>query len=119
MNKLLFCGAVFGLMSVIMGAAGDHWIGMSADTTHVFNTAVRYNMVYAAIIIAFAINQDRCKFFWPLVLFIIGSFIFCISIYLFVFTGSPMFTHATPVGGVILMAAWISLIIKACGNNKP
>ena len=57
MNRLLLCGATLGLISVIMGALGDHGFDLTPERAESMGTAIRYNMLYAVLIVA-----NRCRF---------------------------------------------------------
>lgn len=52
MNRLLLCGAALGLVSAIMGALGDHAFDLTPEKVESLDTAIRYNMIYAVLIVA-------------------------------------------------------------------
>ncbi|MCD8525773.1 MAG: DUF423 domain-containing protein [Alphaproteobacteria bacterium] len=112
MNRLLVFGAVLGFISVIMGALGDHALDLSPEKTKGFDTAIRYNMLYAVLITAFALSQQKALIL-PGVIFAFSGALFSFSIYASVFTGISVLTYLTPIGGLGLMAGWISLFICA------
>lgn len=98
MNRLLLGAGLLGLLSVIMGAAGDHAFALTPAQAESFDTAVRYNMIYAGL------------------LFAGGAALFAGSIYLSVATGIAGLTFLTPLGGLTLMAGWGALILSALGR---
>ncbi len=113
MNRLLACAAVLGLMSVIMGAMGDHAFTLTPAQAESFDTAVRYNMIYAAFSAAIALTQPSGTRGLAGLLFAMGCATFSGSIYLSLALALPALTYLTPLGGLILMAGWITLIWSA------
>jgi uncharacterized membrane protein YgdD (TMEM256/DUF423 family) len=112
MNKILASGAALGLISVIMGALGDHAFTIAPEKLHSLETAIRYNMLYAVLITALCLAPKDYKLYAPAILFTIGTTIFCFSIYAALLSGISQLTYLTPFGGLTLMAAWASLIYK-------
>lgn len=119
-RKFILLGSFFALVAVILGALGAHALKevLSMEQLNSFNTAVAYQMYHGLALIAISSTQlltARCK----KVLFYligVGVLIFSGSIYLLV--GAPIFElnlgflgPITPVGGLLLISAWIFLII--------
>lgn len=116
MNRLLLGAGLLGLLSVIMGAAGDHAFALTPAQAESFDTAVRYNMIYAGLAAALALTASTG---WRRVaglLFAGGAALFAGSIYLSVATGIAGLTFLTPLGGLTLMAGWGALILSALGR---
>lgn len=118
MNKILASGAALGLLSVIMGALGDHAFNIPLEKIHSFETAIRYNMLYAALITALSLAPKDYNLKIPAFLFTAGTIIFCFSIYAALISGISQLTYLTPLGGLTLMAAWGSLIYTASRMGK-
>ena len=123
MNYLLFCGAVLGLISVVFGAAGDHFIELTPKQSDSFDTAIRYNMLYAVLIICIAlvreVNISKQLSKWLLItglIFTVGTVLFSFSIYASVITNISEITYIVPFGGLMLMAGWISTML--CSFKK-
>lgn len=112
MNKLLICGAVLGLVSVIMGALGDHGFDLTPEKSESLATAIRYNMLYAVLITALALSQQK-KLFISGAVFAVGTTLFSFSIYFALITGIQQFTYITPFGGVLIIAGWLFLPVQA------
>ncbi len=110
MNRLLLCGAVLGLISVIMGALSDHAFDLTPEKAESLETAIRYNMVYAALIIALAIAPTERRLHIPGLVFALGAFLFSFSIYMALITNILQFTYIAPLGGLTIMIGWITLI---------
>lgn len=118
MNRLLICASVLGLVSVIMGAAGDHVFALTSAQAESLETAVRYNMLYAAIAAAVALTNPSGKRLLAGIIFAVGAAIFSGSIYLAIATGMSQLTYLTPLGGLTLMAGWIVLALSGMGRSK-
>lgn len=116
MNKLLICGALLGFISVLMGALGDHVFHIDDDQTESLATAIRYNMLYAILITALAI-QPKKYLIQAAALFTAGTVIFCFSIYLSLATSISELTYATPIGGLLLMGSWLFVAFKTWQNQ--
>ncbi len=113
MNRLLVCGAALGLVSVIMGALGDHAFTLAPEKADSFETAVRYNMLYAVLIVVLAMVPAERKLYIPGFIFALGTFLFSFSIYAADMIGLEWLTYLTPVGGLTVMGGWAALIFRA------
>ena len=117
---LWFMGAVLGFSSVLMGAYADH--GLSQQLTPAQSesiaTALRYNQLYAVLIVCIGLIQTnggalaQCRMLkvsgW---LFVAGTLLSCSGIYLSILLSQHAVVYLTPVGGVLLMIAWLSLAV--------
>lgn len=118
MNPVLLGGALLGLSSVIVGAAAEHTLQARVDP-EVFRwvmTAIRYHQVGALVMTAVGLallTPLPTATAGPLRLagwlFLAGTLLFSVSIYLAALSGIHALTMATPVGGVTLMLAWSTL----------
>ncbi|HBF07126.1 MAG TPA: DUF423 domain-containing protein [Gammaproteobacteria bacterium] len=125
MNTLLLIGSLLGFISVVMGASGDHLFLLTEDKTETFATAVRYNMLYAAIITFLGVirSLDTAEHIQKKVarsglLFSLGTIAFVFSLYLNLLTGIPWLVYVTPFGGIALMISWLSLVALAFPQKK-
>lgn len=115
----LVVGAVYGLISVILGAFGAHLFKkiISVEKLEIFETGVRYQM-YAAfflLILGFILKFETGTEKWISLLMIIGAFLFSFSIYLLAFSDTISIpTKAigpiTPLGGFLMIISWAMLI---------
>lgn len=120
-KKLIVAGAVFGATSIVLGAFGAHALKekLPATTLAVFETGVKYQMYHALFLLFAGIVSSisasaKNAIFW---LTTIGVIFFSGSIYLlscqtlfgidFKFLGP-----VTPIGGLLLIAAWIVLLLN-------
>ena len=113
MNKLLLGGAVLGLVSVIMGTLGDHSLDLTPDKAESLATAIRYNMLYAVLVVVLALMSPEKKLHIPGSIFAIGTALFSFAIYTALITNIEQFNYITPLGGITIMVGWIILILKA------
>jgi uncharacterized membrane protein YgdD (TMEM256/DUF423 family) len=115
MNIALFYGALLGLTSVIMGAAGDHLFLLQGHDADIFQTALRYNALYAILIVALSFHTKAApkRMKASLLLFCLGTTLFCGSLYASLSVNIGSFIYFTPLGGITLMAGWIALLLAA------
>lgn len=115
---VLVFGAFLGFISVAFGAYAEHGLRQAVTEEHFrfLMTAIRYNQVNASVIIAIGLillNGGPLSKFktlrWSGILFILGTLLFSFSIYLSVSLNIPEIVNITPIGGITIMLAWISL----------
>lgn len=115
----LIFGAVYGLISVILGAFGAHLFKkfLTVEKLQSFETGVRYQM-YAAfflLIIGFFLKFETGSEKWISIFMIAGTFLFSFSIYLLAFNEtinlpSKIIGPITPLGGLFMIISWGMLI---------
>lgn len=118
MNWILVIGALLGFVSVVVGAMSDHGplSRLDAEMLASVATAVRYHQLGALVVVALglAMQAGLPKPFarrlaisgW---LFVAGTLLFSFSIYAAALSGLQALTYFTPLGGIVLMLAWLSL----------
>lgn len=124
-NRILALAAFLGAVAIIFGALGAHWLQsqLPAQQLASFNTAVRYQAWHALALLFLAAHQKQLPasrvvaWLWGL-----GTLLFSGSIYLLstrVLSGieANWLGPITPVGGLFLIAGWITLLILALKNN--
>ena len=116
-------GAVFGLLSVVVGALGAHALRDALDpgSLNTLQTAARFQMYHALALVLTGLLVDR----WPsrmLVaagwLFTAGVVLFCGSLYILALTGIGVFGAVAPVGGLGLIGGWFLLILRVFTKRK-
>ncbi len=117
-NRFLFIGSIFGFLAVVFGAFGAHALKEVLTTTQLnsFETAVRYQM-YHALLLLFVNSyskfskkiQKNCS-----LLISIGVILFSGSIYAIALGTIPAkyIWFITPLGGLLLITAWLLLAIS-------
>ena len=113
-SLLLMVAAVYGLTAVALGALGQHAFGLSPGTREalLFQHAYTYQLIHALLLIWTATHLHRG--FWvraAAYALIIGVLLFCGGLYLLVFVGKTAFSFITPVGGSLIILAWLNLVI--------
>lgn len=115
----LVFGAVYGMVSVILGAFGAHALKkiLSVERLESFETGVRYQM-YAAfflLIIGYILKFETSSEKWTSILMIAGTFLFSVSIYFlslqdYLGANLKFLGPITPLGGLFMILAWLMLI---------
>ncbi|WP_277111388.1 DUF423 domain-containing protein [Chryseobacterium taklimakanense] len=115
----LVIGAVYGLLSVILGAFGAHAFRkiLSPERLESFETGVRYQM-YAAfflLIVGYILKFETKSENWISWLMIFGTLLFSFSIYLLAFqdyfgVNLKFLGPITPIGGLLMIISWVMLI---------
>jgi len=113
MNRWILAASIAGASGVILGAFGAHALEarLAADQLASWRTAVQYHLIHAAVLAALAIlaAHEEHRIQLPAWLFSLGIVLFSGSIYLLVLTGHHWLGPVTPLGGLCLVAGWISL----------
>ena len=122
----LIIGAVYGLVSVILGAFGAHALKkvISIDKLASFETGVKYQMYSALflLIVGYILKFESPAEKWISILMIAGTFIFSVSIYLLAFSEvaaipSKLIGPITPLGGLLMIISWAMLIFYFIKNE--
>ncbi|MBU4538390.1 MAG: DUF423 domain-containing protein [Weeksellaceae bacterium] len=122
----LVVGAVYGLLSVILGAFGAHALKkvLSVEKLTNFETGVRYQMYSALflLIVGYILKFETPSEKWISILMIAGTFIFSFSIYLLAFNdvsgmNFKFLGPITPIGGLLMIISWAMLIFYFLKNK--
>lgn len=120
-KKVLITGAILGCLAVILGAFGAHGLKkvLTVDQIAAFETGVRYQMYHALLLLFIGgtnyLQVKSQKIIYYLIL--IGIVLFSGSIYGLTTKDitSIDFTaigFITPIGGTLLIAAWVILVVN-------
>ena len=120
-RSLLIWGAIFGLIAIILGAFAAHGLKplLSIEQIQTFETGVKYQMYHALFLLFLGgvpVASEKVKrICFYLTLF--GVFFFSGSIYLLATNSLTSFDYTvlgpiTPVGGTLLLIAWLVLLIS-------
>lgn len=122
----LIFGAVYGMLSVILGAFGAHALKkiLSVERLESFETGVRYQM-YAAfflLIIGYILKFETSSEKWTSILMIAGTFMFSVSIYFlslqdYLGANLKFLGPITPLGGLLMILSWGMLILYFAKNR--
>ena len=111
-NFTLIIGAVYGLLSVILGAFGAHALKkvLSVEKLQSFETGVKYQMYSALflLIVGYILKFESPSEKWISILMIAGTFLFSMSIYFLSFsevwnTNLKFLGPITPIGGLLMI----------------
>lgn len=120
MAKLfLTAGALWGGLSVALGAFGAHALKASLEAAgrfDTFETAARYQMYHALALLAVGLlmrqGLDATRTLtWAGWGFLLGSLIFSGSLYLLCFTGARWWGAVAPIGGTLMLVGWVALLV--------
>ena len=118
---ILLVGGVLCFISVVFGAYAEHGLKESISEEHFrfLMTAIRYNQVHAVVVTAIGLGiasgvlpLQSLLIRWSGILFILGTALFSFSIYLSVVLAIPQLVNITPIGGTIIMLAWMLIAIS-------
>ena len=120
---VIMSGAVLGGLSVILGAFGAHALTQIFDAAQlaIWETAVRYQMYHALALLGIAVLAQVRPGVWlfrAAICMLVGVCLFSGSLYVLLFSGIRLIGIITPVGGVCLIAGWLSLCIGAYQQAK-
>jgi uncharacterized membrane protein YgdD (TMEM256/DUF423 family) len=126
-EKNIAIAAFIGGVAVVFGALGAHALEkiLDANTLKSFETAVRYQLFHALVLLFTALASKMYSSF-PIIIskmLIIGILLFSGSIYLLVFLKyfnvnyPSLLGLITPVGGVFLIIAWMQLFYHFFKNK--
>ncbi|WP_037318929.1 DUF423 domain-containing protein [Salegentibacter sp. Hel_I_6] len=120
-RKFLITGAIFGILAVIIGAFGVHGLKplLEEGARESFETGVKYQMYHALLfLLVGSLNFTKFRF-QKLIFFLllVGVICFSGSIYLLATNNLTTIDFSrialvTPLGGALLIAAWIFLLIE-------
>jgi len=122
MNKtILGTGIFFGLLAVILGAFGAHGLQgrIPQHAMEAYKTGVNYQMYHALLLLVLGMMSalpDRTKK-WVYLALVSGILCFSFSLYLLAIDSLiPIdFTRIgfiTPIGGVLLISAWMLMAYR-------
>ena len=119
---MLVVGAILGATAVMSGAFGAHALqgALSTRAQGWYETAVTYHTVHALALLVSGVLALHTRTGpgrrWLKIAggcFFIGVMVFAGTLYAMAFTGITRLGMITPVGGVFLIIAWLSLAISA------
>lgn len=107
--------ALLGTLGVVLGAFGAHALRERLEPAQLasWHTAVHYQLFHAVSLLALAFYGSatgRALGATPW-LFALGVLLFSGSIYALVLGGPRWLGPVTPIGGTLLIAGWLSLLL--------
>jgi uncharacterized membrane protein YgdD (TMEM256/DUF423 family) len=109
--------ALFGTSAVLAGAFGAHGLQsrLSPEQLHSWNTAAHYQLVHSVALLGLGLFQAASgrSVLLPALLFSLGMLLFSGSIYALLLGGPRWLGPVTPLGGLLMIAGWLSLLALA------
>jgi uncharacterized membrane protein YgdD (TMEM256/DUF423 family) len=106
-NRWKTFAGVSGCMAVIMGAVGSHVIA-DAYLSNLVQKAAFYQLIFAVALLWTSGASPSANPIAKL-LFLMGTVLFCGSIYVKVLAGWPHATMVAPAGGICFMLGWLAI----------
>lgn len=125
-QTVLIIAAIYGMLSVILGAFGAHAFKdiLTPEKLISLETGVRYQMYHAIVllVIGLALSFTSPLEKWAAICIITGVLLFSFSIYFLSFSGHwginlRFLGPVTPIGGLFLIAGWLLLIVFFIKNK--
>ncbi|MCJ8289009.1 MAG: DUF423 domain-containing protein [Crocinitomicaceae bacterium] len=127
MNRTsVITGIILIVIAIVLGAFGAHALKdkLSAAQLSSFEVGVRYQMYHGLALLSVGFAASQLKFSLKLFnrMIIIGTIAFCLSIYLLAMKDLvgiklSFLGPITPIGGSVLIIAWIILLLKFIRSN--
>jgi uncharacterized membrane protein YgdD (TMEM256/DUF423 family) len=113
----LVIAALTGATGVVLGAFGAHALRARLDPAALatWQTAVQYHLIHALALLALALfaRATGRSVTLPSALLVAGVTLFSGSLYLLATAGWKWLGPVTPLGGLCLIAGWLSLLLLA------
>ncbi|HEY9045226.1 MAG TPA: DUF423 domain-containing protein [Ohtaekwangia sp.] len=113
----LLSAAVLGGLAVGIGAFGAHALKpmlVQAGRADVYELATRYQFYHTLALLAIGILQqwyNNKQLHYASLFMLIGTLLFCGSLYLLCFVSFGLLGAVTPIGGVFLILGWVFLLL--------
>lgn len=120
MSHPIRTAAIFGATGVALGAFGAHGLKATLaanDSLEIWRTASTYHLLHAIALLCLADKAPGYKAAFQC--FAIGLTLFSGSLYVLAITNLKMLGAITPLGGVILIAGWITLVFDSFKTQRP
>jgi len=112
--------ALFGFFGVALGAFGAHSLKdllASNQTTEIWQKAVLYHLVHAAVMFTLAGAARGRTAAGPFLCFAIGVVIFSGSLYALAVTNIRWLGAITPLGGLSLLGGWLWIAVRGLPSS--
>jgi uncharacterized membrane protein YgdD (TMEM256/DUF423 family) len=115
-RNILFLGAIFMALAVLLGAFGAHALknSLPPEMLAVYKTGVEYQFYHALGLLLIGVTGFQIDSKWLRrsgLLLTLGILLFSGSLYVLALTGIKVIGAITPIGGVSFIAGWICLAI--------
>ncbi|HTM44676.1 MAG TPA: DUF423 domain-containing protein [Polyangiaceae bacterium] len=114
--RLTRVAGTVGALAVAAGAFGAHWLSSRVDPAlmEAYRTGVQYHLLHSVALLALGLHQERTEQAAAVSalsakLMLTGVLLFSGSLYALALTGIVQFGYLTPLGGLLLIAAWLQI----------
>jgi len=111
-----------GFSAVALGAFGAHGLRgrLTPALLEIYRTGALYHLIHAVAALAVALGGDRLRRGGVILgLFAAGVVVFSGSLYALALTGLSALGAVTPLGGILLLAAWALVVAEARAPGSP
>ena len=126
-KKVITTATLLGMIAIILGAFGAHALKkvLSTEELVTFETGVRYQMYHALFLLFIGLSTTLSEKSQKIIYYLTvsGVFLFSGSIYFLATNSLTSFDFKkigfiTPIGGVLLISAWVVLLFDFLKKNK-
>lgn len=119
-KKIISAAGFFGMSAIILGAFGAHALKklLTIDQLTSFETGVRYQMYHALFLLFLGLSSQISIKAKKTIFFLIVTGIICFSGSIYLLSTSTITNVSfksigfiTPIGGLLLVAAWAVLMV--------
>ena len=105
---------VMGFLGVAFGAFGAHILksSLTPEMMEIYKTGVQYQLIHSVAMLSIALSGS-VKYLKSEIFFLIGIILFSFTLYIYAVTEVKFFAMLTPLGGILLLAGWVILFLKA------
>ena len=114
---LIMLAGLNGFLAVAAGAFGAHGVSDPA-TKALLHTGASYQLAAAAVGIGLIALRDAAGARTSAALVLAGGCIFGTSLYALAFSGVRLFGAVTPIGGVLMLAGFGWLTVRALATRR-
>ena len=116
MNRFaLISGSLFAALAIALGAFGTHALDtlVTPARLETWATGARYLMTQGLGLLLIGLLSEQLKrpLRGPSYLLFGGTCVFCAALFLLVLLNQPWLGAIAPLGGVLMIAGWLSLAI--------
>lgn len=115
-----------GALAVIAGAFGAHWLNgrVEAPLLEAYRVGATYHLIHSAVLLGLAVYAEatRNNISRQATLLVGGVTLFSGSLYALGITGVGAWGAITPLGGLLLIAAWLDIalgLIRTSASRPP
>ncbi len=119
-RHLIPIAAIWGALAIGFGAFGAHALQAHLDERGqaLWRTGNLYHLFAAPALLAFAALEPRVRSAGPGLWLVLGSAVFSGTLYAMALGGPRWLGAVTPVGGSLMIVAWILLAVRAFRSSS-